>query len=205
MRIIADFALRGRRNVICGANRDDYHLRNVTPGEDFDAVYTHVRDAGAAPPAALWLRDGAFKVVNERGAEAAVPLGGVSCDAAQILLAAAEENRDGNGLRLPAGIAPFAVVVTPVKASEAALKAAAESLYAGLRERAVDVILDDRDESPGVKFKDADLTGIPLRLNAGRRVAEGFVELCDRRAGMKEDVAIGAAVEQVVRRLGASA
>jgi prolyl-tRNA synthetase len=201
VRIVADFALRGRRNMICGANRDDYHLRNVTPGEDFDAVYTHVRAAGAAPPAALWLREGAFKVVNERGAEAAMPLGGVSCDAAQMLLAAAEENRDGNGLRLPAGIAPFAVVVTPVKASEAALKAAAESLYAGLRERSVDVIVDDRDESPGVKFKDADLTGIPLRLNAGRRVAEGFVELCDRRAGTKEDVAIAAAVEAVVRRV----
>ncbi len=176
VKIIADEALRGRRNMIAGANRTDYHLRNVTPGKDFAAEFADVRqvvegdssitDGGPLRFSRVMLLD-----TPER-----------------ILSAAAEQNRDADGLMLPAAIAPFMVVVTPVHPER--LDAARE-IYRRLLAEGHDAVLDDRDARPGVKFKDADLIGFPYRINVGKKLAEGLVEVVERRSRKSTDVPVG--------------
>jgi prolyl-tRNA synthetase len=95
---------------------------------------------------------------------------------------------------LPASIAPFEVVVTVTKQSDAALAEAGENIAADLEAAGFDVLLDDRNESAGVKFKDADLIGVPYRITVGKRLTEGFVEVVNRLAGTTEEVAVAEAV-----------
>ena len=165
-RILADEALRGRRNMIAGANKTDYHLRNVTPGEDFTAEFADLRQVVEGDTS---IADGSplrfLKVTPLDTTE-------------RILNAAVEQNRDADGIVLPATIAPFNVIVTPVHPER--LEAARE-IYQRLLAAGHDVLLDDRDARPGVKFKDADLIGIPYRINIGKKLAEGIVEV-DRAA-----------------------
>ncbi len=147
VRILADEALRGRRNMIAGANKTDYHLRNVTPGEDFAAEFADLRQVVEGDTS---IADGSplqfSKVMLLDTAE-------------RILSAAVEQNRDADGIVLPAAIAPFSVIVTPVHPER--LEAARE-IYQRLLAAGHDALLDDRDARPGVKFKDADLIGIPV-------------------------------------------
>jgi prolyl-tRNA synthetase len=175
VKIIADEALRGRRNLIAGANRTDYHLRNVTPGEDFAAEFVDVRQVIKGDSS---ITDGGplhFSRVN-------------LLDTPQrILSAAAEQNRDPDGLVLPATIAPFNVVVTPVHPERLA---AAREIYQRLLAEGHDAVLDDRDARPGVKFKDADLIGFPYRINVGKKLAEGLVEVIERRSRKSTDVPV---------------
>jgi prolyl-tRNA synthetase len=175
VRIVADEALRGRRNMIAGANRNDHHLRNVTPGEDFVAEFADVRQVA---PGDLSITDGQalhFSKVT------------LLDTAESVLHAAVEQNQDADGMVLSAAIAPFTVIVTPVHPER--LEAAGE-IYRKLAAEAVDVLLDDRDARPGVKFKDADLIGIPYRINVGKKLAEGLVEMVERRSRRSSDVAI---------------
>jgi len=106
----------------------------------------------------------------------------------RILNAAAQQNHDADGLRLPAAIAPFTVVVTPVHPERLA---AAHQIYQRLLSEGHDALLDDRDTRPGVKFKDADLIGFPYRINVGKKLAEGLVEIVERRSRKSSDVPIG--------------
>jgi prolyl-tRNA synthetase len=171
--IIADEALRGRRNMIAGANRNDYHLRNVTPAEDFAADFADVRQVSAGD---LSIADGQplqfSKVMLLNTAE-------------RVLHAAVEQNQDADGMMLPGTIAPFLAIVTPVHPERLA---AAREIYQKLAAEGVDVLLDDRDARPGVKFKDADLIGIPYRINVGKKLTEGLVELVERRSRKSSDV-----------------
>jgi prolyl-tRNA synthetase len=174
--IIADEALRGRRNMIAGANRTDYHLRNVTPGEDFAAEFADVRqvaagDASITDGGPLHFSKAALLDTPER-----------------ILHAAAEQNRDADGLLLPAAIAPFTVVVTPVHPERLA---AAREIYERLLSEGHYALLDDRDARPGVKFKDADLIGFPYRINVGKKLTGGLVEVVERRSRQSSDVPAG--------------
>jgi prolyl-tRNA synthetase len=173
--IIADEALRGRRNMIAGANRNDFHLRNVTPGEDFAAQFADVRHVSAGD---LSIADGQplqFSKVM------------LLDTAYRVLHAAVEQNQDADGMMLPETIAPFLVIVTPVHPERLA---AAYEIYRKLAAEGVDVLLDNRDARPGVKFKDADLIGIPYRINVGKKLAEGIVELVERRSRKSTDVRI---------------
>ena len=175
VKIIADEALRGRRNLIAGANRTDYHLRNVTPGEDFAAEFAYVRqvvegDSSITDGGPLHFSNVSLLDTPER-----------------ILHAAAEQSRDADGLMLPAAIAPFTVIVTPVHPERLA---AAREIYQRLLTQGHDAILDDRDARPGVKFKDADLIGFPYRINVGKKLAEGLVELVERRSRKSTDVPV---------------
>jgi prolyl-tRNA synthetase len=167
VRILADEALRGRRNMIAGANKTDYHLLNVTPGEDFATEFADLRQVVEGDKS---IADGCplqfFKVMLVDTAE-------------RILNSAVEQNRDADGIVLPAAIAPFNVMVTPVHPER--LEAARE-IYQRLLGAGHDALLDDRDARPGVKFKDADLIGIPYRINVGKKLAEGLVELVERRS-----------------------
>jgi prolyl-tRNA synthetase len=119
----------------------------------------------------------------------------------RILSSAIEQDHDADGIVLPASIAPFEVVVTPVNNTNAEQMTAARALYAELQQRGVDVLFDDRDERPGVKFKDADLIGIPYRITVGKKIGQGIVELNERRGKQSVDVALGEAVDELMRRL----
>ena len=175
IRILADEALRGRRNMIAGANKTDYHLRSVTPGEDFTSEFADLRqvvegDTSIADRSPLQFSKVTLLDTVER-----------------ILSAAVEQNRDYDGIVLPAAIAPFYVIVTPVHPER--LEAARE-IYQRLLVAEHDALLDDRDARPGVKFKDADLIGIPYRINVGKKLAEGLVEVIERRSRKSTDVPV---------------
>ena len=119
----------------------------------------------------------------------------------RILTAAIEQSNDKNGFWLPASIAPFTVVVTVTNMADAALKQTGETLAAELEAAGMDVLLDDRDERAGVKFKDADLVGIPYRINVGKKAADGFVELVTRATATSVDVGLSEAVALVKERV----
>jgi len=226
LRVVADCALKDRRNMIAGANRDDYHLRNVTPGEDFQAEFYDLRQAAAGDGctncgAPLQLQKTVevghiFKlgykysesmglhVTNAEGAEVPVIMGSYGIGIERILSAAVEQRHDADGMALPAAIAPFAVVVTPVNSAEPAQRRASEEIYRTCLALGLDALLDDRDERPGVKFKDADLVGIPFRITVGKKVAQGMVELVERHGKKLGDVPTAEAAAAVQSRVAES-
>jgi prolyl-tRNA synthetase len=195
LRTLADSALQGRRNMVSGANRTDYHLRNVTPGRDFQPEYLDVRrtadgDACAQCGGALTVEP-ALEVghVRKLAGDTLPFVCTTQVGIERILLATAEVHRDANGLRLPGGLAPFDVVISPVNLKDEPVRKMAEMLVGDCATIGVDALYDDRDERPGVKFKDADLIGVPWRLTIGaKKLALGLVELHDRRAGETADV-----------------
>ena len=130
-------------------------------------------------------------VLDESGKEVKPIMGCYGIGIERILTAAIEQSNDKNGFWLPPTIAPFEVVVTVTNTTDAALVSTGERVAAELEAAGFDVILDDRDERAGVKFKDADLIGIPYRINVGKKAAEGKVELVTRATSSSQDVEIG--------------
>lgn len=201
--IYADSALESRKNMVAGANKDDYHLLNVTPGEDFTAKFADIRQVESgdteintgAPLEILktmeighifklgykYSKAMGLDVLNEDGKEAKVIMGSYGIGVERVLCGAVELYNDADGISMPPSIAPFEVVVTPVNIGDESLKKAAFDLYGDLKKAGVDALLDDRDERPGVKFKDADLIGIPFRITVGKKLAQGIVEVVERR------------------------
>jgi prolyl-tRNA synthetase len=229
MRVLADNALRGRRNLITGANKDDYHFRHVTPGEDFHPEYFDLRQAaegdrcpncGSAVELLKAIEIGhifklgykysqsmGLRVLGEDGKEFTPIMGSYGIGMERILTCAIELFHDDDGIVLPVAIAPFTAVITPVNYRDAMQHEAADMLYARMAETGMDVLLDDRDERPGVKFKDADLIGIPYRITVGKKISNGLVEFADRATHAPADVRLHDAVEhlqnavQAARRL----
>jgi prolyl-tRNA synthetase len=216
--LFVDKALEGRVNLIGGANKEDYHLKNITPGKDFHpTAYADLRavTAGeACPNCGKALRiDTAVevghifklgyrysesmgaRVLDKNGKEVMPIMGCYGIGIERILTAAVEQGNDENGFWLPAAIAPFEIVVAPVNVKDETVKTAAEDIAKRLEAAGFDVILDDRDERPGVKFKDADLVGIPYRVTVGKKVTEGTVEVVLRSTREVHDVTISAIVE----------
>jgi prolyl-tRNA synthetase len=130
-------------------------------------------------------------VLNEAGQEVTPIMGCYGIGIERILTAAIEQNNDKNGFWLPAAIAPFEVVVTITNTTDPNLVSVGEAITAQLESAGFDVILDDRDERAGVKFKDADLIGIPYRVNVGKKAVEGKVELVTRATASSQDAEIG--------------
>jgi prolyl-tRNA synthetase len=143
-----------------------------------------------------------LKVTNESGEEVTVIMGSYGIGVERILCAAIELYADKDGISMPPSIAPFEVVVTPVNYADANQKLAADDLVAACKSAGLDAVLDDRDERPGVKFKDADLVGIPYRITIGKKLAQGFVEVVDRRTKQSADVPVGEAAQYVQQRIG---
>jgi prolyl-tRNA synthetase len=204
VRILADDALRGRRNMIAGANKNDYHLRHVTPGEDFEVEFHDLRHAAEGDASVLahifkmgnkYSKSKDLHVTNESGEEIAPFMGSYRIGIERILSTVVELYHDADGIALPGAIAPFTVVVTPVNIKDEAQRQAAAEIYAAFKKAGVDVVVDDRDERPGVKFKDADLIGIPYRITVGKKLPEGIVELVERRPKRSTDVPISKVVE----------
>ena len=217
---VMDQALEGRHDMICGANEVDYHFRNVTPGRDFQAtVVADVRNAvegEGCPTCGHALRIGkaveighifklgykysesmGARVLDEHGKEVTPIMGSYGIGLERILTACVEQNADDNGFWMPANIAPFEVVVTPTNTADEKINAGALEIAKSLDGAGIDVLLDDRDERPGVKFKDADLIGVPYRINVGKKLTEGIVEVVTRAGSTREDVLVSDVVEQV--------
>src|SRR6266850_549901 len=202
--ILADDTLR-EGAYVAGANREGYHVRGVTPGRDFEARFVdlHTVAAGEACPQCgkpLTVETvievgNIFKLgtkysaalgalyLDESGKEQPIVMGSYGIGPARIAAAAIEQNSDADGIVWPAAIAPFHVHIVVVSLRDAGQVAAAEEIYAACQAAGLDAVLDDRDERPGVKFKDADLLGVPVRVTVGNALAkEGVVEIKERRA-----------------------
>jgi prolyl-tRNA synthetase len=140
-------------------------------------------------------------VLDPNGKEVKPIMGSYGIGIERILTAAVEQSNDANGFWLPASIAPFAVVVTVTNVADAALRETGEKIAAELEAAGVDVLLDDRDERAGVKFKDADLVGIPYRINVGKKAASGVVELVTRATTQSVDVELSNVAHQIQARI----
>jgi prolyl-tRNA synthetase len=248
--VILDSALEGRANLIAGANKEEYHLRNVTPGRDFKptliADIRNINEGEPDPVAGEPLRLGkaveighifklgykysesmGARVLNADGKEVTPIMGSYGIGLERILTAAIESSaakfaaqtsggpsfapsaKGGvsattESYALPASIAPYEVVVTITNVREEPLLAAGESLAAELEAAGVDVLLDDRDERAGVKFKDAELIGVPYRINIGKKLAEGQVELVDRLQQITTDLDLIAVTAHIQTLLASS-
>jgi prolyl-tRNA synthetase len=132
------------------------------------------------------------RVLDRNGKEVAPIMGSYGIGIERILTAAIEQSNDENGFWLPPSIAPFTVVVVSTNPKDEQIRAASEDIARTLEASGFDVLLDDRDERPGVKFKDADLIGIPFRINVGKKVTEDTVEVVRRSTLQREDVKISA-------------
>jgi len=215
--VFVDRALLGRKNLIAGANKEDYHLRNVTPGRDFAVAEHQWADlravaAGEGCPNCgqplvvakaveighifklgdKYSESMGARVLDQDGKEVKLIMGCYGIGIERILTAAIEQNHDERGFWLPPSIAPFHVVIDVINSKDKAQSEAADKLAAGLEAAGLDVLLDDRDERPGVKFNDADLIGVPFRVVVGKKVSEGLVELVLRSTGEKRDANISA-------------
>jgi prolyl-tRNA synthetase len=222
--IISDEALRERRNMTTGANKDDHHLRGVDIDRDIKPdqwadlrmvesgepcprcdsgtldVYKAMEIGHIFKLGTKYSKSMGANFLTPDGKEAPIVMGSYGIGVERIITAAVEQNYDGDGIIWPKAIAPFDVVVTVTNTKQDQLREAGEKLYADLQKAGLAVLLDDRDERAGVKFKDADLIGIPYRVTVGKKIADGVVEVFDRRAKQSEDVK----VDEVVGKLSAS-
>ena len=143
------------------------------------------------------------RVLDAGGKEVPIVMGSYGIGLERIMAAAIEAHHDKQGIRWPVSIAPFQVVVASVNVKQAEQASRAEQIYDDLRKEGLDVLLDDRDERPGVKFKDADLVGIPYRVVLGpRALAKGNVELFERATSQTVEVSLDQIVAELKRRLG---
>ena len=209
--------------MIAGANKNDYHLRNVTAGEDFQAEFFDLRQVAAGETSIdtgdpleilktveighifklgyKYSDSMGLRVLDETGKEVTVIMGSYGIGIERILCAAIELFHDKDGMALPAAIAPFNLVVTPVDWKNAEQTEAAAKLYREAKAGGLDALLDDREERAGVKFKDADLIGIPYRITLGKKLPLGIVEVVERRTKQSFDVPMAEAVEFVRSRV----
>jgi prolyl-tRNA synthetase len=223
LRIIADSSLKGRRNMTTGANKDDHHLRGVDIDRDIKVdEWFDLRtvESGEGCPRCETGTLEVFKgmeighifklgtkysesmgatVLNQDGKEVPIVMGSYGIGVERIISAAVEQSHDEDGIIWPKSLAPFDVVVTITNMKQDDLRAAGEKLYHDLQGAGLEVLLDDRDERAGVKFKDADLIGIPYRITVGKKAADGVVELFDRLKKQSEDVKIADVVTHVQR------
>ncbi|OZI77574.1 proline--tRNA ligase [Bordetella genomosp. 12] len=227
VRIIADRTVANMADFVCGANREDFHIRGVNWGRDLPEAerVADLRNVVAGDPSP----DGKGKLAIQRGIEvghvfflgtkysealkatfldetgkpAVMQMGCYGIGVTRIVGAAIEQNFDSKGIIWPRAIAPFEVVICPVGWGKSeTVRNKAEELYAALRERGVDVILDDRDARPGVMFAEWELIGVPLRVTIGDRgLNDGVIELQGRRQTEAEKISLDSALKEILDKL----
>jgi prolyl-tRNA synthetase len=221
-RVIADESIQRLTQAITGANKTDHHYQHVKPGRDFEIK--EIADIGMAAEGDMCTRCGSAmqlskgievghvfylgkkytqkleaKVLGQDGKESHLVMGCYGIGVSRMLSAIIEANHDENGIVWPVSVAPFEVIITPVDFSDDRTQVESLRIYEELKSQGVDVILDDRDERPGFKFKDAELIGIPLRVTVGKKGLEkNIVEVVSRKDRKKIEVPLEAAVQTIM-------
>jgi prolyl-tRNA synthetase len=225
---VADAALLSGGSYVTGANKEDYHIKDVWISRD--AKIDKVADirAAAGGDKCPRCRDGKLEIIrgievghvfklgtkyskamnaiflDEDGQPKPLVMGCYGIGVGRTVAAALEQNHDDNGIIFPVSLAPYHVMVTPINVNEALVMETATRFYEGLMKRGFDVLFDDRDVRPGVKFKDADLIGVPLRITVGAKdLAAGVVEIKERATGRIEKVSKDDAVDYCMNLLEA--
>ncbi len=212
VKVVADYSLKPMQNMVVGANKQDYHILNANISRDFKiSDYADLRvitEGDACPRCRSEIRFArgievghVFKLgtkyskamhamyLDRSGQEQVMIMGCYGIGIGRTVAAAIEQNYDDKGITWPVPIAPFQVIITPVNVNEESLLKTARDLYDRLTADGVEALLDDRDERAGVKFNDADLIGIPLRVTVGpKKLAEGKVEIKIRKTGVVDEV-----------------
>ena len=227
--VIADRVIKGMVNAVLGANEKDMHYKNANLGRDFEVTdFADIRivTAGDACPRCdsgkleMWrgIEVGhVFKLgikyskafnatyLDANGREQIIFMGCYGIGIGRTVAAAIEQNHDENGIIFPIPIAPFHCSVVAVNTKDAGVMAAAEEIYFCLEKLGVEVLFDDRDERPGVKFKDNDLIGVPVRIVVvSKGLAEGKVEVKIRSTGEVQSVATGEVADYVKKVIDAA-
>jgi prolyl-tRNA synthetase len=219
-KIVADTRLKGRSNMLTGANKDDVHYNNVTVDRDIavhEFLDLHTAKTGESCikcGGALTLTKGLeighiFKlgtryseimnahVLGADGAQVPIVMGSYGIGVERLMAAVAELSNDEKGLIWPSSIAPYQVVIVCVNVKDDVQVKLAEDLYSQLNELGIDTLLDDRDERAGVKFNDCELIGVPVRITVGKKASSGVVEVVDRKTKKMDEIAIGELVDAV--------
>jgi prolyl-tRNA synthetase len=209
--VIADNAVQAMVNGVCGANEEDYHFKNVNPERDFKvASYTDLRFIKEGDPSpdghgtivfAKGIEVGhVFKlgtryseamnaeILDENGRTKPMIMGCYGIGVSRTMASVAEQFNDENGLVWPTNIAPFDVHLIAVNMKDSAQAELAKELYSNLQAAGMEVLMDDRQERPGVKFADSDLIGLPVRVTVGKKAGEGIVEVKIRKNGEMQEV-----------------
>jgi prolyl-tRNA synthetase len=225
LKVVADRALEGRTNMTTGANEDDFHLEGVDVDRDLHVAEWHdLREVRAGEPCTTcgepldvfkaievghifklgtdYAKAMGATIVDENGVSHPIVMGSYGIGLERNLAAVVEQNHDEKGIVWPVAVAPWEVVITVVKIDDQQTIEAAEMLYLALGEMGIDVIIDDRDERPGVKFTDAELVGIPYRITVGPRgLADGNVEVTHRGSGESTVVRLETAAKGVAEQV----
>lgn len=220
-KIVVDSELPGLKNLCAGANKENYHIKNMNYGRDYEgdivtdlkllkegdpcpvcgAPVKHARGIEVGQVFKLGTKyskamNAVYKDENQK--DQLIVMGCYGIGVTRTLSAIVEQHHDENGIIWPMSVAPYHVIITLVKPGDAEQAAAGEKIYDELTKAGVEVLLDDRDERPGVKFKDADLLGIPVRITVGKRAPEGIVEYKLRRNSDKEEKTVEEAIKSAV-------
>ncbi|MBQ6496818.1 MAG: proline--tRNA ligase [Firmicutes bacterium] len=227
-KIVVDSEIPGLRNLVAGACETDYHIKNVNYGRDYEAdIVTDIKNLMEGDPCPICgapvkhARGVEVGQIFKLGTKYSEPMGAIYKDENQqdhpIVMGCygigvsrtfqaiidMPENHDENGIIWPMSVAPYHVIITVMKPDDEAQKEVAEKVYNELGKAGVEVILDDRKERPGVKFKDADLLGIPVRITVGRGAADGIIEYKLRRDADKEELTVDEGIAKAIEIVNA--
>ena len=225
LRVVADEALKGRRDMLTGANQDGFHLRGVDVARDLRVdLWLDLRGVQEGEPCAMcdsplhvrktievghifklgtrYSEKLGAAVLDEAGRSRPIVMGSYGIGVGRCMAAIAERTGDAHGLAWPLRVAPYEVVLTLLNPKDAATADAAGGIYDALVGEGIEVLFDDRDERPGVKFNDADLVGVPWRITVGPKgLAEGRVELVRRRTREARPIDLQKAAREVAERV----
>lgn len=224
--VIVDAEVSKMKNIIVGANETEHHLKNINIGRDFNAaavVDIRIITEGDKCPKCggeIKVAHGVevghiFKLgtkyskalncvyLDENGKEQPMIMGCYGIGVNRTMAAIIEQNNDENGIIWPISVAPYHAVVVPVNYKDQVQKEVSEKIYNDLKKQGVEVVLDDRNERPGVKFKDFDLLGIPMRITVGKKASDGIVEYKLRKSEEVKELSIEEAINEIKKELNA--
>jgi len=224
LELIVDNEVASMSNFIVGANETDYHLKNVNLPRDFKPTRIadirtivsgdpcpkckapvetcrgievgHIFKLGTKYSDAL-----DCKFLDQAGQEKSMIMGCYGIGVGRTLAAIIEQHYDENGIIWPLATAPYHAIVIPTNTSDELINSVAEDIHNRLQEAGIEVLIDDRAERPGVKFKDADLIGIPLRITVGRKASEGIVEYKERATGVVTELTVDEVVAKIIAQV----
>lgn len=224
IKTIADFEIRHMADFITGANSTDYHYKNVNPDDCDINEYADIRNIVEGDKCPVcgtpvkidrgievghifklgtkYSKSLGCKFLDENGKEKPMIMGSYGIGVARTMAAVIEQNCDEKGIVWPIGVAPYKVIIIPANITKEEQVVIAEELYAKLKDIGVDVLIDDRKERAGVKFNDADLIGIPIRITVGKKAGDGIVEYKLRKDADRIDIPVGDVMDKIKEDLG---